>query len=242
MTSAGARAKPGADYQELGNTPDGHDRLPADVVARRRRHHDDNACSPRCRHGTRLFFGILRVEGGPILSTVALCYTEVFRGTSLLVQLFWFYYALPLIGLSFDPVTTGVMVLAAHAGGYGAEIVRGALSSVSVQQLEAARALNFTRMQTLFRISLPQAVVEMMPAFGNLAIETLKLSSLVSLISIADLTFAAQSIRNLTLDSTSIYSITLLCYFAMSLILMVIIRVIEHVVRRGNVFPRTRHS
>lgn len=187
-------------------------------------------------------FGILRVEGGPILSVVALCYTEIFRGTSLFVQLFWFYYALPLVGLSFDPITTGILVLAAHAGGYGAEIVRGALSSVSTQQLEAARALNFNRFQTLFRISLPQAVVEMMPAFGNLAIETLKLSSLVSLISIADLTFAAQSIRNMTLDSASIYSITLVCYFAMSLLLMVVIRVIEHFVRRGDVFPRGSHS
>jgi len=187
-------------------------------------------------------FGVMRVEGGPILSTVALCYTEVFRGTSLFVQLFWFYYALPLVGLSFDPVTTGILVLAAHAGGYGSEIVRGALSSVSVQQLEAARALNFSRLQTLFRISLPQAVVEMMPAFGNLAIETLKLSSLVSLISIADLTFSAQSIRNITLDSASIYSVTLLCYFAMSLLLMVGVRVIERFVRRGNAFPRAAHS
>ncbi|MBB3446732.1 ectoine/hydroxyectoine ABC transporter permease subunit EhuC (plasmid) [Sinorhizobium sp. B11] len=187
-------------------------------------------------------FGILRVEGGPVLSAVALCYTEVFRGTSLFVQLFWFYYALPLVGLSFDPITTGILVLAAHVGGYGAEIVRGALLSVSVQQLEAARALNFNRVQTLFRISLPQAVVEMMPAFGNLAIETLKLSSLVSLISIADLTFAAQSIRNITLDSASIYSVTLVCYFAMSLVLMAAVRVIEHFVRRGDVFPRGGHS
>ncbi|AXV18205.1 ectoine/hydroxyectoine ABC transporter permease subunit EhuC (plasmid) [Neorhizobium sp. SOG26] len=188
------------------------------------------------------FFGILRVEGGPVLSTIALCYTELFRGTSLLVQLFWFYYALPLVGLSFEPITTGILVLAAHAGGYGAEIVRGALSSVSTQQLEAARALNFNRFQTLFRISLPQAIVEMMPAFGNLAIETLKLSSLVSLISIADLTFTAQSIRNLTLDSASIYSVTLICYFAMSLVLMIAIRIIEHFVRRGDVFPRSAHS
>jgi len=187
-------------------------------------------------------FGILRVEGGPVLSAVALCYTEVFRGTSLFVQLFWFYYALPLVGLSFDPITTGILVLAAHVGGYGAEIVRGALLSVSVQQLEAARALNFNRVQTLFRISLPQAVVEMMPAFGNLAIETLKLSSLVSLISIADLTFAAQSIRNITLDSASIYSVTLVCYFAMSLVLMAAVRVIEHFVRRCDVFPRGGHS
>ena len=187
-------------------------------------------------------FGILRVEGGPVLSAVALCYTEVFRGTSLFVQLFWFYYALPLVGLSFDPITTGILVLAAHVGGYGAEIVRGALLSVSVQQLEAARAMNFNRAQTLFRISLPQAIIEMMPAFGNLAIETLKLSSLVSLISIADLTFAAQSIRNITLDSASVYSVTLVCYFAMSLVLMAAVRVIEHFVRRGDVFPRGGHS
>ena len=185
------------------------------------------------------FFGILRAEGGPILSTVALCYTEAFRGTSLFVQLFWFYYALPLVGLSFDPITTGILVLAAHAGGYGAEIVRGALASVSVQQLEAARALNFSRLQTLFRITLPQAIVEMMPAFGNLAIETLKLSSLVSLISIADLTFAAQSVRNITLDSASIYTVTLVCYFAMSLVLMVAVRLVEHFVRRGDLFPRS---
>lgn len=188
------------------------------------------------------FFGILRVEGGTVLSTIALCYTEVFRGTSLFVQLFWFYYALPLVGISFDPMITGILVLAAHVGGYGAEIVRGALSSVSPQQLEAARALNFSRFQTLFRISLPQAVVEMMPAFGNLAIETLKLSSLVSLISIADLTFAAQSIRNLTLDSTSIYSMTLVCYFAMSLLLMMAIKLIERFVRRGDVMPRPGQS
>lgn len=188
------------------------------------------------------FFGILRAEGGTILSTIALCYTEVFRGTSLFVQLFWFYYALPLVGISFDPITTGILVLAAHVGGYGAEIVRGALSSVSPQQLEAARALNFSRLQTLFRISLPQAVVEMMPAFGNLAIETLKLSSLVSLISIADLTFSAQSIRNLTLDSTSIYSVTLVCYFAMSLMLMVAMKVIERLVRRGDALPRPGQS
>lgn len=188
------------------------------------------------------FFGILRVEGGTVLSTIALCYTEVFRGTSLFVQLFWFYYALPLVGISFDPMITGILVLAAHVGGYGAEIVRGALSSVSPQQLEAARALNFSRFQTLFRISLPQAVVEMMPAFGNLAIETLKLSSLVSLISIADLTFAAQSIRNLTLESTSIYSMTLVCYFAMSLLLMMAIKLIERFVRRGDVMPRPGQS
>lgn len=186
--------------------------------------------------------GIARAEGGRVVSTIALCYTELFRGTSLLVQLFWFYYALPLVGLTFEPVATGIIVLALHVGGYGAEIVRGALNAVSQQQLEAARALNFGRFHTLFHITLPQAVVEMMPAFGNLAIETLKLSSLVSLISIADLTFRAQSIRNLTLDSTTVYTLTLVGYFAMSLVLMVVMRILERLARRGGAFPRAAHS
>ncbi|MCK0198764.1 ectoine/hydroxyectoine ABC transporter permease subunit EhuC [Ancylobacter sp. 6x-1] len=186
--------------------------------------------------------GIARVEGGRIVATLALCYTELFRGTSLLVQLFWFYYALPLVGISFEPVTTGIVVLALHVGAYGSEIVRGALASVAQQQHEAARALNFGRMQTLLHITLPQALVEMMPAFGNLAIETLKLSSLVSLISIADLTFRAQSIRNLTLDSTTVYTLTLLGYFLMSLVLMGLMRLLERLVRRGAAFPRAAHS
>lgn len=186
--------------------------------------------------------GIARVEGGRAVSTLALCYTEVFRGTSLLVQLFWLYYALPLVGLSFDPVTTGIVGLSLHVGAYGSEIVRGALNAVPVAQREAARALNFGRMHTLMRICLPQAIVEMMPAFGNLAIETLKLSSLVSLISIADLTFRAQSIRNITLDSATVYTLTLVGYFLMSLVLMLAMRLIERMVRRGAAFPRAAHA
>jgi polar amino acid transport system permease protein len=106
----------------------------------------------------------------------------------------------------------------------------------------AARALNFGRVHTLMRICLPQAIVEMMPAFGNLAIETLKLSSLVSLISIADLTFRAQSIRNITLDSATVYTLTLVGYFLMSLVLMLAMRLIERMVRRGAAFPRAAHA
>ena len=82
--------------------------------------------------GTILAFaaGIARFAGGPILSAIAVAYIEIFRGTSLLVQLFWLYYALPLIGISFDPVTTGIMGLGLNIGAYGAEVVRGALQSV----------------------------------------------------------------------------------------------------------------
>jgi polar amino acid transport system permease protein len=186
--------------------------------------------------------GIARVEGGRLVSWLALVYIEIFRGTSLLVQLFWLYYALPLIGISFDPVTTGIAGLALNIGAYGAEVVRGALEAVAPQQREAARSLNFGWWHTLSRICLPQAVVEMMPSFGNLAVQNLKDTSLVSLISISDLTFRAQSLRNLTQDSVTIYTLTLLGYFVMALMLMAFMRWLERLVRRGPAFPRSAHG
>ena len=177
--------------------------------------------------GTILAFaaGIARFAGGPILSTIAVIYIEIFRGTSLLVQLFWLYYALPLIGISFDPITTGIMGLGLNIGAYGAEVVPEA-------QHEAARALNFSKGHTLFHVILPQAVVEMMPAFGNLAIHNLKDTALASLIAISDLTFQAQRLRNLTLDSVTIYTLTLFGYFAMALVLAAAIRWLERRLKR----------
>ena len=182
--------------------------------------------------------GIARVEGGPILSKVALVYIEFMRGTPLLVKLFWLYYALPLVGLSLDPITTGIAGLSLNISAYGAEVVRGGLNSVSDAQHEAARALNFSRPYKLLHVSLPQAVVEMMPAFGNLAVQNLKDTALVSLISIADLTFQAQQLRNITLDSARVYSLTLIGYFVLALALSIGMRFLEHKLRRGAAFPR----
>jgi polar amino acid transport system permease protein len=186
--------------------------------------------------------GIARTSSNRLVSGIAFAYILLFRGTPLLVQLFWFYYALPLIGISFDPITTGIMVLALLTGAFGAEVVRGALLAVPQSQLEAARALNFSKTYTLWHISMPQAIIEMMPAFGNLAIQNLKDTALVSLISIADLTFQAQSLRNITLDSTTVYTLTLFGYFIIALCLMFIMRFIEMKLRRGPAFPRSAHS
>lgn len=182
--------------------------------------------------------GIARVEGGGLLSRFAVFYVEFLRGTPLLVKLFWLYYALPLIGLSLDPLTTGIVGLSLNISAYGAEVVRGGLKSVTDTQKEAARALNFSRAHTLLHIAMPQAVVEMMPSFGNLAIQNLKDTALVSLISIADITYRAQQLRNITLDSTRIYTLTLLLYFVLALALSMAMRQLERRLRRGPAFPR----
>jgi len=182
--------------------------------------------------------GLARTSAPWPFKAVAVGYIEIFRGTSLLVQLFWLFYALPLLGVRFTPIFTGVLGLSLNIGAYGAEVVRGAVLAVPREQLEAAKALNLTPARTLRRIVLPQALVEMMPPFGNLAIQNLKDTALVSMITIGDLTFQAQQLRNMTLDSVPIYTLSLLLYFAMALVLMAFMRWLEHRVRHGGMVRR----
>lgn len=173
---------------------------------------------------------------------LAIVYIEVFRGTSLLVQMFWLFYALPLLGVRLSPTFAGIAALGLNIGAYGAEVVRGAIESVDKGQYEAALAVNLPRRHTLWNVILPQALVEMMPPFGNLVVQNLKDTALVSLITLADLTFRAQTLRNFTLDTVPIFSLTLLLYFAMALVLMVIMRWVERIIaaRVGVAAARSR--
>ena len=182
--------------------------------------------------------GVGKTSANPLIKGISVCYIEVFRGTSLLVQLFWLYFALPLVGqaigidLRLPPVAAGVLALALNIGAYGAEVVRGAIQTVSKDQYEAARALNFTPRQTLRSIALPQAIPEMMPPFGNLAVQNLKDTALVSLISLSDLAFKAEQLRNFTQDSTTIYTMVLFMYFGMALVVAGLMRLLEAYVSR----------
>ncbi|MGN6584686.1 MAG: ectoine/hydroxyectoine ABC transporter permease subunit EhuC [Rhizobiaceae bacterium] len=182
--------------------------------------------------------GIGKLSPNWLIKGISVIYIEVFRGTSLLVQLFWLYFALPIAGdwigvdLRLPPVMAGVLALGLNIGAYGAEVVRGAIQAVSRSQYEAARALNFTPRQALWRIALPQAIPEMMPSFSNLAVQNLKDTALASLISLSDLAFKAEQLRNFYQNSETIYTIILFMYFGMALVLTVIMRALEHSVSR----------
>ncbi len=158
-------------------------------------------------------------------------YVEIFRGTSALVQLFWVYFVLPFAGVELEAFTAGVVVLGLNAGAYGAEIVRGAIRAVPPGQRDAAEALNLTRSQTMFRIVLPQALPMMLPPAGNLAIELLKNTALVSMIAVHELTFTAQLLRASTLETGFIFSIVLVLYFAAAAAIAAIFRQLEGRVR-----------
>jgi polar amino acid transport system permease protein len=177
--------------------------------------------------------GLGRLSRSFLVRAAATAYIEFFRGTSIFVQLFWAYFVLPLLGISLTPLQAGILALGLNVGAYGAEVVRGAVQSVGREQYEACIALNLTRWQCLRHVILPQAFVLMLPTFGNNAIELLKGTAVVSLISLADLTFQAQVVRAQT-GSTMVPFLTILVlYFVMASVISFGVRGLERRLTRG---------
>jgi polar amino acid transport system permease protein len=171
---------------------------------------------------------------GPLpLRWLANTYIEIFRGTSALVQLFWLFYVLPLFGLSLEPYSAAVIGLGLNVGAYGAEVVRGAISAVPRGQWEASTALNMTRPQMLRRIILPQAFLAMIPPWGNLFIELLKSTALVSMITLGDLAFRAQQLNQTTMRTIPIFTLVLLIYLSLSLVITIAMRFVERRASQG---------
>ena len=111
---------------------------------------------------------------------------EFFRGTSLLVQLFWLFYVLPLFGYQLKPMLCGILALGLNYGAYGAEVVRGAMTAVPIAQKEACIALGFSPWLQVRKVLFPQAWVQMVPSLTNLLIQLLKGSALASFILLQD--------------------------------------------------------
>lgn len=179
--------------------------------------------------------GLAKMYAPLPLRWLAITYIELFRGTSALVQLFWMFFVLPYFGIVLEPFEVGVIALGLNVGAYGAELVRGSIGSVAGGQWEACRALNIPRSAALRRIILPQALVAMIPPWGNLFIELLKASAIVSMITLADLTFKAQQLNQFTLQTTEIFSLVLCIYFGIALLMTAGMRALETVVKRGFV-------
>lgn len=171
--------------------------------------------------------GLGRLSKYSLLRLFTSVYVEIFRGTSLLVQLFWMYYALPFFGIRLPGMAVGVLALGLNFGAYGSEIVRSSILAIPKGQTEAAIALNMTPGQRLWRVILPQAWLIMIPPFGNLLIELLKGTALVSLITLADLAFQGMSLRETTGRTVEIYSLLLVIYFILAYIITTGMRWLE---------------
>ncbi|WP_018657166.1 ectoine/hydroxyectoine ABC transporter permease subunit EhuC [Actinomadura flavalba] len=179
-----------------------------------------------------LVFGLAGTSARVWVRALNRVYVEFFRGTATLVLMYWFFYALPLVGFRFTPMAAAVLSLGLNIGAYGAEVVRGSLNAVPKAQYEATVALNFSPFQRMRRVLLPQAVALMLPPFGNLLIELMKGTAIVSLITIGDLTFRAQQIRGATGETLWTFVAILVLYFVIAQVLQLGVRFAERRVDR----------
>ena len=190
----------------------------------------------------------MRLSANPIVRGAAFAYVNFFRGTPVLVQLlFWFNLAalypvitLGIPGVHLDanqlitPMTAAILGLGLNQGAYMSEIVRAGILSVDHGQTEAAEALGITRMQTMRRVVLPQAMRVIIPPTGNETIGMLKTTALVSVISVPELLYSAQIIYARTFETVPLLIVASLWYLLITSILTVGQYYLERRFARGN--------
>lgn len=160
------------------------------------------------------FVGAARYSYKKIFNWPATVFVEVFRNTPALVQIMWFFFALPIL-LPFDisAFTAAFLGLTLNTAAFAAEIFRGGIQSISPGQWEAGKALGMTYFQQMRRVILPQAVKRMIPAFTNRGVELTKMTSLASVIAYAELLHQAKTISAINFNPIETYTVVAIIYF-----------------------------
>ncbi len=163
-----------------------------------------------------LLIGLGRLTRSALVNAPLIALTEIFRCTPLLVQIVWFYYALPvLLHIQIPADVAAMTVLSLYTGVFYAEIFRGGIVSIERGQWDAARALGLSRWQVMRLVILPQAVRRMIPPFVNQSVTQLKNTSLVSVIAVPDLLYQGTSIAETTYRPLELYTVVAVVYFAL---------------------------
>jgi polar amino acid transport system permease protein len=163
-----------------------------------------------------LAVGLGRLSRSWIVNIPLIAFIEAFRCTPLLVQIVWFYYALPvLLGIQIPAVVAGIMTLSCYTGAFYAEIFRGGIISIEQGQWDAARALGLRRWHVMRKVILPQAIRRMIPPFVNQSITQLKNTSLVSTIAVPDLLYNGTLITADTYRPLEVYTVIAIIYFVL---------------------------
>ena len=169
------------------------------------------------------------------LTYINIGYVEIVRAIPLLVLILWIYYGLPIMtGLSFSPFVSGIIALAISESAFQAEIFRAGINSIKQSQWEAGSSLGLTFYKRLRLVILPQAIKNILPALGNQFVYVLKMSSLVSIIGIADLTRKANELVVSTYRPLEIYTFLILEYLILILIVSFFVRKLEKKLEQGG--------
>jgi len=176
-----------------------------------------------------LFLAVLRLSGARAAAAVAAFIIEFFRTTPPLVQLFWFFFALPiLIDVRMTPFIASIVTFSIQSSAFFAEIFRGGIQSIDKGQWEGGKAIGMNYAQSMRRIILPQAVKRMIPAFMERSIELLKTTTLVSTVAYTDLMFQANDLAQKTFRPLEVYTIVALMYFVLIFVLSQLSIRVEH--------------
>ena len=164
-----------------------------------------------------LLIGLARLDPRRrVIYGLGTAYVSFIRGTPLLVQLFIWFFGLPHFGINLPAFLCGVLGMGVYSGAYVSEIVRGAIQSIDRGQMEAARSLGMPYSMAMRQIVVPQAIVRMIPPLGNEFVALIKNSSLVSLLTIADVMHEGQKIISVSYRSLEVYLAVALVYFVLT--------------------------
>ena len=175
-----------------------------------------------------LIVAIPSLAKNKFLTYINIGYVEIVRAVPLLVLILWIYYGLPIMtGISFSPFVSGIIALAISESAFQAEIFRAGINSIKKAQWEAGSSLGLNFFKRLRLIILPQAIKNILPAIGNQFVYVLKMSSLVSIIGIGDLTRKANELVVTTYRPLEIYTFLILEYLVLILIVSFFVRKLE---------------
>jgi His/Glu/Gln/Arg/opine family amino acid ABC transporter permease subunit len=184
-----------------------------------------------------LMFGIVaaacRTSGIRVLSTPATVYVEVFRNTPLLIQLWLFYFGLVQLGINLSALTCGVLALGINTGAYTGEVIRAGFQAIDKEIIDASASLGFNPWQTLIKIKIPLAIRTVMPAIGNVVIQCLLATSLLSVLGINELTNQALRLASKTYRSFESFITVGILYIILTFAYSVVVNVVNRRINKG---------
>jgi polar amino acid transport system permease protein len=191
-----------------------------------------------------IILGALRLSKNLVVRALTVLFIECVRGPSALVLLFWVFYALPLIpGMpSLSPISASILVLALDGAVYGAEMVRAGITAVNRGQADACHALGLSKLQSFSKVVLPQALSQIVPAFGSMARDMIKWTAIVSFVGVHDVLYVANYIRGQTFETVSVFCLLAAAYWILCLICAALFRALENVLPLNRALRSARQS
>lgn len=177
---------------------------------------------------------LMKMSPSKLLSKIAGGYIDIIRGTPLLVQLFIIYYGLYTINIELPDFLSGVITIALNSSAYIAEIIRAGIQAVDKGQMEAARSIGMSKRMAMRLIIYPQAIKNILPAFGNEFVTLIKESAIISVLGMRDLMYSAQVVAGATFMPFVPYLVVAVIYYVLTKVASKLLEIFERRLRQSD--------